>query len=58
MSLIQQALLDAQSSGEGADTGKFDAKIYTKKEAKKEATKADAKQKADDILTSRRVSLR
>ena len=49
MSLRQQTLCDAQSYGEDADTGKFDAK----KEAKKEATKVDAKRKSDVISTSR-----
>ena len=33
--LRQQALRDAQSAGEFADTGKFDATIDAKKEAKK-----------------------
>ena len=41
VSLIQQALRDSQSDGQGEDTGKFDATIGTEKEAKKEATKAD-----------------
>ena len=49
VSLRQQTLCDAQSYGEDADTGKFDAK----KEAKKEATKVDAKRKSDVISTSR-----
>ena len=54
VSLRYLALNDAQSDGKGADTGKFDAK----KEAKREATKSDIKQKSDTISTSRRLSLR
>ena len=44
VSLIQKFIRDAQSDGEGTDTGKFDVSIDTKKEAKKrqqkEATKS------------------
>ena len=47
MSVRHKALRDAQSAGEGTDTGNFDATIDSKKEAKKWAKKADAKQKAD-----------
>ena len=54
VSLILKALCDTQSDGEGVDTGKFDAK----KETIKEAKKADAKRKSDAILTSRFLSLR
>ena len=51
--MIQQALRESQSYGEGSDAEKFDAK----KEAKKEATKANAKQKYDAVSTYRRLSL-
>ena len=54
VSLIQQALRDSLSYGEGTDTGKLDAK----KRGKKEATKIDEKWKSDAISTSRRFSLR
>ena len=39
MSLRHHALHESQSAGEVSDTGKFDAKIYAKKEAKEEAKK-------------------
>ena len=42
MSLRQKSLYGAQSDGEGAGTGKFDAK----KEAEREAKKSDAKTKS------------
>ena len=58
MSLRQQALWDAHSADEGADTGKFVAAIDAKKEAEKEATKADARRKADAISTSISLFLR
>ena len=57
-SFINQALRDAQSAGECTYTGKFHATIDAKKETKKEATKSDAKQKSNAILTSRHVTLR
>ena len=53
MSLRQQALHDSQLYGEGADTGKFNAK----KESEKEATKTDAERKSDVISTPRHLSL-
>ena len=49
MFLRQQTLRDSHSDGEGIDTGKFNAMIDAKKEAKKEATKSDAIQKAGTI---------
>ena len=50
VSLRQQALRDAQTYGDGADTGEFDAKRRGKK--------SDAKRKSDVISTSRRLYLR
>ena len=61
-SLRRQALCDAQSAGDSADTGNFDATIDAKKEATKESTKEGTKdnteQKDGAVSTSRHVSLR